>query len=203
MNMQFNDTEGFSSFKKFISERLLNRTKRSVENSEYKKAAVMIIFMEIEHSPYVLLTLRTDRVSTHKGQVSFPGGGFDSSDKSMLDTALRETMEEVGIDPNEIEILGEFDEYISIAGFHVYTFVGALNRIQKYNPSKDEIDIILEAPFSIFYNEEYTKCEKINYGGRDYDVYYYDYNNATIWGLTARILTDFSRKICKDKTIDK
>ena len=201
MNMQFDSAEGFSDFKKSISERLSNRTKRSVENSEefteYKKAAVMIIFMEKEQSPYVLLTLRTDRVSTHKGQVSFPGGGFDSTDKTMLDTALRETMEEVGIDSGEIEILGEFDEYISILGFHVYTFVGALNSVQKYNPSKDEIDIIFEAPFSIFYNEEYTKCEKVNYGGKDYDVFYYDYNKITIWGLTARILTDFSRKVCR------
>jgi hypothetical protein len=88
------------------------------------------------------------------------------------------------------------------ARFHVYTYVGALNRVQKYNPSKDEIDTILEVPFSIFYNEEYTKCEKINYGGRDYDVYYYGYNEAVIWGLTARILTDFSRKVCKGKVVD-
>ena len=202
MNMQFNDAEGFSNFKKSISERLSNRTKRSVDYPEYKKAAVMIIFMEMEHAPYVLLTLRTDKVSTHKGQVAFPGGGFDSLDKSMLDTALRETLEEVGIEPSEVEVLGEFDEYISIMGFHVYCYVGALNEVQKYNPSKDEIDRILEVPFSIFYNEEYTKCEKINYGGRDYDVYYYDYNEAVIWGLTARILTDFSRKVCKDKVVD-
>jgi 8-oxo-dGTP pyrophosphatase MutT (NUDIX family) len=201
--MQFNDTEGFNDFKKFISERLLNRPNRKVEQrpefKEYKKAAVMIIFLEMNNAPYVLLTQRTDTVSTHKGQVAFPGGGFDSSDKNMLDTALRETLEEVGINPEEIEVLGEFDEYISIAGFHVYTYVGALNRVQVYKPSKDEIDRILEAPFSIFYNEEYSRCEKMFFGGKDYDVYYYDYNNAVIWGLTARILTDFSRKICKDK----
>jgi 8-oxo-dGTP pyrophosphatase MutT (NUDIX family) len=202
MNMQFNDAEGFSNFKKSISERLLDRTKRSVDYPEYKKAAVMIIFMEMEHSPYVLLTQRTDRVSTHKGQVAFPGGGFDPTDKNMLDTALRETLEEVGIKPDEIEVLGEFDEYISIAGFHVYCYVGALNKAQKYNPSKDEIDRILEAPFSIFYNEEYSRCEKMYYGGRDYDVYYYDYDEAVIWGLTARILTDFSRKVCRDKVVD-
>ena len=200
MNMQFDNTEGFSDFKKFISDRLLNRTKRKVESSdfkEYKNAAVLILFMEIDSSPHVLLTLRTDTVSTHKGQVSFPGGGFDPSDKSLLDTALRETMEEVGIIPDEIEILGEFDEYISIAGFHVYCYVGALNKIQEYNPSKDEIDRMLEVPFSIFYNEEYARCEKMFFGGRDYDVHFYDYNDAVIWGLTARILTDFCRKVCK------
>ena len=202
MNMQFDNAEGFSNFKKSLSERLSNRTKRILEYPEYRKAAVMIIFMEMESSPYVLLTQRTDKVTTHKGQVAFPGGGFDSSDKSLLDTALRETLEEVGIEPSEIEVLGEFDEYMSIAGFHVYCYVGALNRVQKYTPSKNEIDRILEVPFSLFYNEEYTKCEKMHFGGRDYDVFFYDYNEAVIWGLTAAILTDFCRKVCKDKVVD-
>ncbi len=197
MNMQFSIANDFNVFKKFISDALSSRKKRSINFPEYKKSAVMILFMEKEGSPHVVLTLRTDKVSTHKGQVSFPGGGYDSSDKDFLETALRETMEEVGISPEDIEILGEFDEYISIMGFHVYVFVGALGKIPEYVVCKDEIDEMLEVPFSLFYNEEYTKCEKINHQGKDYDVYYYDYGKATIWGLTARILTDFSRKIFK------
>jgi len=197
MNMQFTSGNDFTAFKKFITEKLSVRQKRSINFPEYKKSAVMILFMEKESSPHVLLTLRTDKVSTHKGQVSFPGGGYDSSDKSFLETALRETMEEVGIAPEEIEVLGEFDEYISIMGYHVYVYVGALNRMQNYVVCTDEIDEMLEVPFSKFYNEEYTKCEKITYEGRDYDVYYYDYGNNTIWGMTARILTDFARKMYK------
>ena len=198
MNMQFACLDDFQTFKKFISGNLSVRKKRSINFPGYKKSAVMMIFMEKEGSPHVLLTLRTDKVSTHKGQVSFPGGGHDSTDKDFLDTALRETMEEVGIPAEEIEILGEFDEYISIMGFHVYVFVGALDRKQQYIVSKDEIDEMLEVPFSLFYNEEYTKCEKLTHEGRDYDVFYYDYGKAVIWGLTARILTDFVRKVCKD-----
>ncbi len=197
MNMQFTTEDDFDSFKKYISEKLSGRKKRSVNFPEHKKSAVMILFMEIEGSPHVLLTLRTDKVSTHKGQVSFPGGGYDSSDRDFLDTALRETMEEVGIQSDQIEILGEFDEYISVMGYHVYVHVGALNSVQQYVVCRDEIDEMLEVPFSLFYNEEYTKCEKISYEGKDYDVYYYDYGKTTIWGLTARILTDFSRKICR------
>lgn len=197
MNMQFSIANDFNAFKKNISDTLKTRKKRSINYPEYRKSAVMILFMEKEGSPHVVLTLRTDKVSTHKGQVSFPGGGYDSSDKTFLDTALRETMEEVGIGAEEIEILGEFDEYISIMGFHVYVFVGALGKIPEYVVCKDEIDEMLEVPFSLFYNEEYTKCEKINHQGKDYDVYYYDYGKATIWGLTARILTDFSRKVFK------
>jgi len=198
MNMQFSVADDFNTFKKFISEQLSGRKKRSINFPEYRKSAVMILFMEKDNSPHVLLTLRTDKVSTHKGQVSFPGGGYDSSDKDFLDTALRETMEEVGIPPEEIEILGEFDEYISIAGFHVYVHVGALNKVQEYVVCRDEIDEMLEVPFSLFYNEKYTKCEKFTHEGRDFDIYYYDYGKAVIWGMTARILTDFARKICKE-----
>jgi 8-oxo-dGTP pyrophosphatase MutT (NUDIX family) len=197
MNMQFFNTNDYNAFKNFIRVKLTGREKRTINFPEYRKSAVMILFMEKEGTPHVILTLRTDKVSTHKGQVSFPGGGYDSTDKDYLDTALRETMEEVGIPPEEIEVLGEFDEYISIMGFHVYVFVGAVNKTQEYIVCRDEIDEMLEVPFSLFYNEEYTKCEKITHEGREFDVYFYDFGTATVWGMTARILTDFSRKIFK------
>ena len=200
MNMQFNAEFDFKDFKKSISEKLSSRKKRTIDYPEYRKSAVMILFMEKDDSPHVLMTLRTDKVSTHKGQVSFPGGGYDSTDKSFLDTALRETMEEVGIPSWEIELLGEYDEYISIAGFHVYVHVGALNRIQPYVVCKDEIDRMLEVPLSLFYNEEYNRCEKVSHEGREFDIYYYDFDNTTIWGMTARIMTDFARKVCRDSS---
>lgn len=197
MNMQFRITGDYTEFKKFIKEKLSAREKRSISFPGYKKSAVMMLFMEKNGSPHVILTLRTDKVSTHKGQVSFPGGGYDSSDRSFLDTALRETMEEIGVRPEQIDVLGEFDEYISIMGYHVYVFAGSLNCTPEYVICRDEIEEMLEVPFSLFYDEAFTKCEKINHQGRDYDVYYYDYGHATIWGLTARILTDFSRKMFK------
>lgn len=199
MNRQFTAAEDFTSFKQFISDKLTKRDKRRAQFPDYKKAAVMMLFMEKDNSPHVILTLRTDIVSTHKGQVSFPGGGYDSTDKDLLDTALRETYEEVGIPSDEIEVLGEFDEYISIAGFHVHVYVGAVNRKQNYIISRDEIERMLEVPFSIFYEEQYFKCEKLVHEGMEFSVYYYDFDSATIWGMTARILTDFSRKIFKDK----
>ncbi len=199
MNMQFTTENDFESFKKFIVEKLAGRKKRSINFPEYKKSAVLILFMEKDGLPHVIMTLRTDKVSTHKGQVSFPGGGYDSTDKDFLETALRETMEEVGIPPEEIEVLGEFDEYISIMGYHVYVHVGAINRAHEYVVCRDEIDEMLEVPFSIFYNEEYSKCEKITHNGREFDVFYYDFGTTTIWGMTARIITDFARKVFKSE----
>jgi len=198
MNMQFAVADDFNSFKKYITMKLAGREKRTIDFPDYKKASVMILFLEKEGAPHVLMTLRTETVSNHKGQVSFPGGGYDSTDRDYLETALRETMEEVGILPEEIEILGEFDEYISIAGYHVYTYVGALNRKQNYVVSREEIDEMLEVPFSLFYNEQYNRCEKLTHEGREFDVYFYDYGSTTIWGMTARIITDFARKIFKE-----
>lgn len=197
MNLKFENNDDYTVFKETLRDRLKNRSRRSIDYSHYRKAAILVLFMEKDGSPHVVLTLRTDRVSTHKGQVSCPGGGFDSTDRDFLHTALRETHEEVGIDPSLVEVIGEFDEYISIMGFKVYVFVGALNSRVEYKPCDDETEEILEVPFSIFYNEEYYKCEKLTHDGRDFNVYYYDFNGTTIWGMTARILTDFSRIICR------
>lgn len=197
MNLQFDKPGDFEVFKETLRERLRNREKRSISFPDYRKAAVMMLFFVKNNIPHVLLQLRTDRVSTHKGQVSMPGGGFDSTDRDLLHTALRETHEEMGIDPSAIEVIGEFDEYISIMGFQVNVFAGALNSAVEYTACDDETEQILEVPFSLFYNEEFYKCEKLTYEGREFDVYYYDFNGITVWGMTARILTDFSRKICR------
>ncbi len=197
MKTEFDSNYTFNDFKQEIKEALSSREKRSISFPDYRKSAVMMLFMEKGNEPHVLLSLRTDRVSTHKGQVSFPGGSYDETDKDFLETALRETFEEVGIEPDEIEVLGEYDEYISITGFHVYVYAGALNRAVEYKISADEIEEILEVPFSLFYNEGFDRCERVAYAGREFDVYYYNFGNSTIWGLTARILTDFSRKVCK------
>ena len=197
MKMQFDKPGDFEEFKETLRERLKTRSKRLADFPEYKKSAVLMLFFVKNDCPHVLLLLRTDRVSTHKGQISFPGGGFDSFDRDFLQTALRETHEEAGIAPSEVEVIGEFDEYISIMGFHVHVFVGALNSQVTYKACVDETEEILEVPFSIFYNEEYYKCEKLSHEGRNFDVFYYDFNGNTVWGMTARILTDFSRKICR------
>lgn len=197
MNLQFNKPGDFEVFKETLRTNLKNREKRSINFPGYRKAAVMMLFFEKNNAPHVLLQLRTDRVSTHKGQVSMPGGGFDSTDRDLLYTALRETHEETGIAPSAIELIGEFDEYISIMGFQVNVFAGALNGEVEYVACDDETEQILEVPFSLFYNEEFFKCEKLTHEGREFDVYYYDFNGITVWGMTARILTDFSRKICR------
>jgi 8-oxo-dGTP pyrophosphatase MutT (NUDIX family) len=185
----------FEKFKEDFRQRLNSRIFRRLDNPGYRASAVMIIFTPGNEEPSILITQRTQNVGTHKGQMSLPGGGTDPEDKSPLETALRETHEEAGIPPEKIELLGRFDDYISIFGFHIAVFAGAVNHNTEYIFNPDEIDAHIEAPFSLFLERKYDKVTIYNHESRDFKIYHYYYNNYEIWGLTARILTDLAEEL--------
>jgi 8-oxo-dGTP pyrophosphatase MutT (NUDIX family) len=163
-----------------------------------RHSAVMMLLMNRDGAPHVLLTRRTESVSTHKGQVSFPGGAVEPDDGDYLSAAYRETFEEVGIGRDAIEYIGQFDDYVTISGFHVACFIGAVEFPCAYSLNANEIESHIEAPLAMFVNQDFDRYEIHNVGGRDYRVFYYRYEGYEIWGLTARILTDFGEKICRD-----
>lgn len=196
MKWQFEAIEDEALFKDIIRTRLQARTIRQLDNNGYRPAAVLMLLMNKDMHPSVLLTVRTNNVSTHKGEVSFPGGGYDDVDKNMLDTALRETEEEVGIQSTNIEILGQYDHYISIFGFHVSCYVGWIKYPFEYTINQDEISKIIIAPLRLFAEKKYDHYDIYEYQGTPYKIYHYFYDNDEIWGLTARILTDFGSDIC-------
>ncbi len=196
--MQLNENYSFEIFKAELRKRLQKWEPRSLDFEGLRRSAVKILLMEKNNEPHVLLTKRTDKVRTHKGQISFPGGGYDETDDSILNTAYRETFEEVGIPEESIEFIGQFDDYVSIFGHHVSCFVGSVPYPVEYNFSRDEIDVHIEAPLRIFAELQYDRIEKYNHDGKEFSVYYYHFQDHEIWGLTARILTDFARKVLKD-----
>ncbi|HOW81069.1 MAG TPA: CoA pyrophosphatase [Spirochaetota bacterium] len=198
MNLRFESELDFASFKNELRERLDRRETRRLDNPGYKPSAVNILLMNKEGELCVLLTKRTEKVSTHKGQISFPGGGYDESDGNIANTVLRETFEEVGIPAEKIECIGRFDDYISLFGFHISCFVGAIPHPCEYRFNEDEIDDYVEAPLSLFVSLGYDRIEHYNFKGHDIEVYHYNYDGYEIWGLTARILTDFAQTVLKD-----
>jgi 8-oxo-dGTP pyrophosphatase MutT (NUDIX family) len=195
MNLVFKSEEDFAAFKAELREKLTNRTKVKAESAGTRPAAVMMIFINKDNAAHVFLTKRTQNVSTHKGQVSFPGGSRDKGDNNILDTALRETYEETGINPDHIDVIGEFDEFISITNFHVSTFIGTIDYPYDYNINPEEIEDYIEVPLLIFRNKEYSEIEYYRDGDKDIANYYYEYNGFSIWGMTARILTEFAEKV--------
>lgn len=198
MNLKFGTEKEFIEFKDELKKRLRNREIVEMDKPGFIPSAVMILLMNKDNEAHVFLTKRTESVGTHKGEVSFPGGAIEPEDRDAQAAALRETYEEAGIVPGDIEVLGRFDDFFSIAGFHVSTFIGIIDYPCNYKINKAEIDAFLEAPLSIFYNREFDRTEIYEFQGRDIEVYYYSYTGFIIWGLTARILTELGQRVLKD-----
>ncbi|GAB4377045.1 MAG: hypothetical protein Kow0042_24170 [Calditrichia bacterium] len=156
-----------------------------------RQASVLILLTEKAMIPHLLFTRRTEFVEHHKGQISFPGGMKDSTDETLLQTALRETYEEVGISPEKVEVLGQLDDLYTVTNFLVTPFAAVLKQSVPFRVNSREVDEVLEVPLSLFLDDKYFEMKKREYQGRKYDVYFYYYRDQVIWGATAFILNRF------------
>ncbi len=155
---------------------------------------MLVPIFEEAGEPHFLLTLRTDAVATHKGQISFPGGMRDG-DESLEETALRETREEIGIAGDRVELLGRFHDYLSITHWRVAPFAGYLEQPLHAAPQTGEVAEILKVPFAVFRDPARLRIRQMDRLGSLVDVYFYDYGNRQIWGLTAHIIKDFLEEL--------
>jgi 8-oxo-dGTP pyrophosphatase MutT (NUDIX family) len=163
---------------------------RDLAGNYSNEAAVLMLICLRQEEPHFLLTLRTEDVQTHKGQISFPGGMREGGE-SLEQTALRETFEEVGIAADRIEILGRFHDYLSITDYRVTSFAGFIDGPFKTTPQATEVAEILLVPFSIFLDPGRMRTERMLHSGGTREVYFFSYGTHLIWGLTARIIKDF------------
>lgn len=177
--------------KEYIRIKLAAHPKRAISDPAGSPAGVLIPLFEKSGEAHVLLTLRTNTVASHKGQVSFPGGGSEVGDSDIRQTALRETYEEVGIEPAQVEILGELDDVWAISNHVVTPVVGVIPHPFAYRVSTEEIAEIIEAPLSFFMDTNNCRLESRPYRGKDVPAYFYQYEHHTVWGLTAMILREF------------
>ncbi|MFN8578503.1 MAG: CoA pyrophosphatase [Candidatus Sericytochromatia bacterium] len=162
------------------------------ENSKpFVPASVLIPIFEIDNKSHIIFTKRTDKVSHHKGQISFPGGKFDKTDKDLEFTALRETQEEIGVNPEDIKIVGKINNMVTNTNFIVSPFVGILPYPYNFLVNPDEISELIIVPVKHLMNKNFFRIEKKEFNGKLFDIYYYEYLNHTIWGVTGKILFDF------------
>jgi 8-oxo-dGTP pyrophosphatase MutT (NUDIX family) len=136
----------------------------------------------------VVLARRTEQVPHHKGQICFPGGSRDPGDPDLLETALREAEEELGIRRNDVEILGAMDPVVTVTGFCIQPFVGILSPGAEFRLDEFEVAEVFEAPLRIFAEfDRYRYAESV-FRGENHRVYFLDYGPHTVWGATAMIL---------------
>ena len=157
---------------------------------ELRDSAVLAPFILRAGEPRLLFTLRPAHLRRHAGQVSFPGGARDPEDPTTLHTALRELREELDVPADSVEVLGMLDEIPTTSEFRVVPYVGLLDPAAELRPDAGEIAELLEIPVSDLLVPGLRRTEKWFYRGAERDVYFYDVGNHTIWGATARILSN-------------
>lgn len=169
--------------------RILPNDDGSSPTSEFRNAAVLIPLFLREDAVHVVLTKRTEHVRTHQGQVSFPGGAWEEGDSSLLDTALREAHEEVGLSPADAEILGVLDDTpTAVSGFLVRPFVSAIPHPYEFVQDVGEVAGLLSPRLDVFADVSRRRTEVRERDGIRYSLYYFDVDGEVVWGATARML---------------
>lgn len=160
-------------------------------------AAVMVILTPIENELNVLFTHRTNSVRTHKDQVSLPGGLTENGDQNLIQTAIRETHEEIGITILENEIIGSLTPVESISNYHIHPFVCFKNELGTLILNKSEVSKIFFIPLDWVLdcsNWQYKKM--MTSDGKEKSVIFYEpYDSEVVWGITAKILVDFGKML--------
>lgn len=155
-------------------------------------AAVLIPIFYKEGEYQVLFTKRTDRVKTHKGEMSFPGGAYEPEDITLRTTALRETHEEIGIPPRDVDVLGQINNAtVSVTKYVISAFVGKIPYPHTLKLEEEEVAEVIEVPISFLLNPANLREETWEREGRKFDVQFYNYHERIIWGATGRILKIF------------
>ena len=164
--------------------------KQSDPKSDLPKAAVLIALTD-EENPEVIYTLRSNKVSSHQGEVSFPGGMQEESDTSLIITALRESEEEIGLPQNCVKILGSLDTMVSRFNISVTPFVGVIPGDVELNTSSEEIEACFKVPLSFLLKDKRYRNDEVNRNGETFYMPAYKYSSYVIWGLTAMITVNF------------
>ena len=167
------------------------------ENSQktLKKAAVLIALVEREACLNVILTVRAQHLRHHPGQVSFPGGKYETFDNSLKQTALRETAEEIGIHSDLVEIIGKLPPLNTVSGFEVHPFIGFVDKSFTLNIDSQEVQTVFEVPITfLLKNKNYYKQHLFANKKRHF-TYCIPYQNHLIWGATAQILRNLQASL--------
>jgi 8-oxo-dGTP pyrophosphatase MutT (NUDIX family) len=166
-----------------------------ITDSESIRAGVLVPIFEKNGELHLLLTKRTEDVEHHKGQISFPGGAVDSSDRDIVATALRETEEEIGLAADRIEIFGILNDIAIPTGFVVTPVVGFLSSLPALTLNKAEVESVIEVPFSFFREPRHKRVVSMMRSGKPRDVYFFRFGEFEIWGATAFIIDSFLQEL--------
>lgn len=179
---RFADDKGFDS-----------PEEEGIPSGPLRPAAVLVPIVLREPEPTLLLTRRTDHLHHHPGQVSFPGGRVEEQDTSPIETALRETEEEISLARRHVELLGCLPQYRTGTGFDVTPVVGLVTPPFELSPDAFEVAEVFEVPLSFLLDEANHQLHRVEVRGKLREYYAMPYGDYFIWGATAGMIVSLYR----------
>jgi len=157
-------------------------------------AAVLVAVVD-RPEPTVILTVRPETMRRHAGQIAFPGGRIDPDDDGPVAAALREAEEEIGLPPDAVEVIGLADCYRTVTGFEVTPVVGVVPPGLSLTPHPGEVADVFEAPLHYLLQPRHQVVRTAMWRGRERSYYEIDYEGRRIWGATAAMIVNLSRRL--------
>ena len=200
---------------------IYEKFKSRISNPEgiYKSYGILIPLVSIEDEIHLLFEVRSENLKTQPGEICFPGGRIENNE-SPMESAIRETCEELNIKESNIEIIGQTDYIVTPFNLLLYPFVGLINNIKfkDIDFNRDEVESIFTVPLNFFINRNpeahhirttletsdkfpFSKIQNgkvYNFRTGRYPIYFYEYNNYVIWGITARIVNNLVHILGED-----
>jgi len=178
--------------KQKLRQALSRRRKQCIVDASRVPSAVLVPIYYKQGQHYILFTKRTELVKEHKGEISFPGGAYQEGDETLVNTALRECFEEIGLMAGDVEVLGELDDTITkTSNYIISPFVAFILSPYQFKVNAEEAEEIIEIPISALLNEGCLRQETEIIGDKAITLYSYYYQGRIIHGATARILNQF------------
>ena len=175
----------------FIRGRLADRRRRIIPREDLRESAVLLPLCWKDGEPQVVVTRRSMDVEHHKGEISFPGGRAEATDRGLVHTALREAEEEIGLCQSDVDVLGLLDDHISIVGYHITPVVGAIPFPYEFRINS-ESEVLLMVPLRQALMEDAWMAERSFFRGRGINIYFLEIEGGVVWGATARMLKHFA-----------
>ncbi|QCR23027.1 CoA pyrophosphatase [Pontibacter sp. SGAir0037] len=165
---------------------------RTKPDSKTKESAVLILFYQDEDAIKLPLILRPVYEGVHSGQIGLPGGRMEKSDKDFYETALRESYEEIGVNPSEVTVIGTLSDLFVFASNHmVHPVVGYINQKPVFSADPKEVDQLIEVSLSTLLDKSIRGITNIIVSGNmEISAPYFDVNGHTVWGATAMMLSE-------------